>query len=536
MNALPSRFWAVVPLFSAALLAGCGGSDDDGSSQAAPLACSDIASYKATSVDTVISTAEFVNASVASPWTSPNGGGGSATVTKPFCRVAGSIRPSAASDIRFELWLPPTGTWNEKFAGTASGGSAGYIAYGTVGAHFDMNYASIGHDNGHRVTEVDFALNNDRKVDFAYRAQHVVTLVGKEITRAHYAAAPKYAYYNGCSQSGHHGIMEMQRYPEDYDGIVAGAPASDWTGTLAAEANAALAQWGTVGAGIPRPLQLEVRNKVLELCDGQAGVDHLVDGVLDDPRRCNFDPVVMQCGAPGANPAACLSAPQVQALRVSLDGRYKTTGELVALGYTPDAIGNPFFPSNTTSPSAPQGSWANHWRYAVLGNPTYDFTTFNWDTDVDFARGKEGPTYDAISGDYSPFAERGGKFLMYHGWADSLITPALTIDEWNQMNARMGATKVSSFARLFMVPGMDHCAGGTGTSTFELVTALSNWVEKGIPPDSTNAANTPVASRAANAAAGLTARTRPLCPYPKIAKYNGIGSIDAASSFTCGAP
>lgn len=534
MKVSQARLWAVAAATAAAALAGCGGSNDDG--QVAPLACSDMASYKVASVETVISTAELVNASAAAPWTSPNGGGGFATVTKPFCRVAGSIRPTAASDIRFELWLPPSGTWNEKFAGTASGGSAGYIAYGTVNAHFDMNYASVGHDNGHRVAEVDFALNNERKIDFAYRAQHVVTLVGKEITRAYYAAPAKYAYYNGCSQSGHHGIMEMQRYPEDYDGIVAGAPASDWTGTLAAEANAALAQWGTPGAGIPRPLQLEVRKKVLEVCDGLPGTDQLVDGVLDDPRRCTFDPASMQCGAPGASATACLSAPQVQALRLSLDGRYKSTGELVALGYTPDAIGNPFFPSNTTSPSTPQGSWANHWRYAVFGNPAYDFTTFNWDTDIDFARGKEGPTYDAISGNYSQFADRGGKFLMYHGWADSLITPALTIDEWNQMNARMGAAKVSSFARLFMVPGMDHCGGGTGTSTFQLVTALSNWVEKGIAPDGTGVLDTPVASRAANAATGLTARTRPLCPYPKIAKYTGSGSVDAASSFTCAAP
>ena len=125
---------------------------------------------------------------------------------------------------------------------------------------------------------------------------------------------------------------------------------------------------------------------------------------------------------------------------------------------------------------------------------------------------------------------------MYHGWADSLITPALTIDGWNQMNARMGAAKVNSFARLFMVPGMDHCSGGTGTSTFQLVTTLSNWVEKGIAPDGTGVLDTPVASRAANTLTGLTARTRPLCPYPKIAKYIGSGSVDAASSFTCATP
>jgi feruloyl esterase len=484
-------------------------------------------------VDTVISAAEFIDASEAAPWTSPNGGGGSAAVTVPFCRVAGSVRPSSSSDIQFELWLPPTDAWNAKFAGTASGGSGGYINYRTVNQHLTMGYASVGHDNGHPNAQIDFALNNERKIDFAYRAQHVVTLVGKEITKALYASAPRYAYYNGCSQSGHHGIMEMQRYPDDYDGIVAGAPASDWTGTLAAEANAALAQWSTPGAGIPRPLLAAAARKVLEICDGKEGIDSVLDGVLDDPRRCDFDPASMQCGAPGADPAACFTPPQVQALHTAFEGRRKTSGELVALGYPVDAIGGSSFPTNATSPDRPQGSWANHWRYAVLGNPGYDFTTFNWDTDVDYARGKEGPTYDAINGDYSAFADRGGKLLMYHGWADSLIPATLTINAWDRMNAQMGKAKVDSFARLFMVPGMDHCGGGSATSTFELMSSLANWVEQGIAPDGTNAGNTPVASRAANPTAGVEARTRPLCPYPQVAKYKGAGDINASSSFVC---
>ena len=535
-SSVPSAWSASLATMAAATaLVACGGSDDSSSglTQPAALACGDIASYKVASVNTVISTAELVNASPTAPWTSPNGGGGSATVTTPFCRVAGSVRPSAASDIRFELWLPPTGTWNEKFAGTASGGSNGYISYGVVNLHLSMKYASVGHDNGHRANEADFALTPDRKIDFAYRAQHVVTQVGKEITQAFYAAAPRRSYYNGCSQGGHHGIMEMSRYPGDYDGIVAGAPASDWTGTLAAEANAALAQWATPGAGIPRPLQAEVRRKVLETCDGKPGVDSLLDGVLDDPRQCRFDPGVMQCGTPSASPSACLSAPQVQALRLALDGRRKSTGELIALGYEPDAIGGIFFPTDATSPANPQGSWSNHWRYAVFENPAYDFMTFNWDSDVDFARGKEGPTYDTVTGDFSAFADRGGKFLMYHGWADSLITPALTLDTWSRMRAQMGTAKVSDFARLYMVPGMDHCGGGTGTSSFELLTALDNWVEKGVAPDGTTAANTTIGSRAVNASAGVVARTRPLCPFPNVARYTGSGDINAAANFTC---
>jgi len=522
------RLGLVAVTLGSMILSGCSGGGDPPAPTA--MKCSDLSTLTLASAPTTITTAEQIDASTTQPWTSPNGGGGSATVTQPFCRVAGSIKPSAASDIQFELWMPLATGWNSKFAGTASGGSAGYIAYPSVSAHLTMGYASVGHNNGHPATQVDWALSPDRKLDFASRAMHLSTLVGKELTGKYYAASPKQAYYNGCSQSGHHGIMEMQRYQEDYDGIIAGAPANDWTGTLAAEANAALAQYNTPGASVPRALQAVVRSNIMAACDGRAGIDHLLDGVLDDPRRCTYDIATMQCGATTADPAACLTAPQVTALKTAQNGRRKSTGEVVALGY-PDGINGVYFPSTTTTPDAPQGSWANHWRYAVLGNPTYDFRNFNWDTDVDFARAKEGAIYDAINGDYSSFATRGGKFLMYHGWADSLIPPSLSIDFWSRMRSQMGGQKVDSFARLFMVPGMDHCGGGSGTSTFELMTALSNWVEKGVAPDSTGATNTPIASRAASAI--QTARTRPLCPFPKEAKYKGSGNIDDAANFSC---
>ena len=317
---------------------------------------------------------------------------------------------------------------------------------------------------------------------------------------------------------------------------MAGAPASDWTGTLAAEANAALAQSLNPGAGLSKMLLAQVGQRVLAMCDGKPGVDALADGVLDDPRRCQFDPAVMQCGAAGADPAACLSAPQVQALRTALAGRRTSSGQTVALGYTSDAIGGAFFPSAATSPDRPQGSWSNHWRYAVFRDPTYDFRSFDWDRDVDFARQREGGTYDVTTGDFSAFEKRGGKFIMYHGWADSLITPELTLTTWQRMKTAMGEQQVQSFARLFMVPGMDHCGGGTGASSFELLTALSNWIEQGIAPDATSAANTTIASRAANPAAGVTARQRPLCPYPQVATYKGNGSIDSAANFYCAAP
>ncbi len=510
--------------------------DDNAALPLGPKACGELLAQVVSSVDTEITEAVRIDASESAPWTSPNGGGGSADVTVPFCRVAGSIKPTRNSDIRFELWLPVDATWNGNFAGTASGGSNGYISYRTVNQHLAMGYASVGHDNGHRREQTDFALVEERKIDFAYRAQHAATLVGKELTNAYYGTAPQYAYYNGCSQSGHHGIMEMQRYPDDYDGIVAGAPANDWTGTLAAEANAALAQWSNPGAGVSREMLAMVNDRVLQACDGQEGIDHLKDGVLDDPRKCGFDPASMQCGSAGVDDEACLSEPQVGALRAALDGRRRSTGEPIAMPYPVEAFGGAFFPTDKTSPETPQGSWANHWTYAVFENPNYDFSNFNWDTDVDYARGKEGAIYDAINGNYSVFADRGGKLIMYHGWADSLIPATLAIQGWDRMNAQMGSEKVDSFARLFMVPGMDHCGGGSGASSFELLSSLANWVENGVAPDGTNDENTPVGSRAAREDIGRTAQTRPLCPYPAIARYKGSGDVDDAANFSCSAP
>ncbi|ASJ74770.1 tannase/feruloyl esterase family alpha/beta hydrolase [Granulosicoccus antarcticus] len=501
-----------------------------------PKTCGELLDYAVTSVTTEITNAEPIQASVSSPWTSPDGGGGSVDVTSPICRIAGSIKPTRDSDIRFELWMPLNADWNGNFAGTASGGSNGYISYRAVNQHLSMGYASIGHDNGHRKEETDFALVEARKIDFAYRAQHVATLVGKEITEAFYDATPQYAYYNGCSQSGHHGMMEMQRYPDDYDGIIAGAPANDWTGTLAAEANAALAQWSNKGAGVSRDLLAKVGEKVLQSCDGQAGIDHLQDGMLDDPRKCNFDPASLQCDTQGADSTACLTQPQVQALRTALDGRRNTSGDILAMPYLAESLAGSFYPTDQTSPTSPQGSWANHWSYAVHGNPTYDFSNFDWPTEVAFARGKEGPSYDAINGNYSVFANQGGKFLMYHGWADSLIPASLSLQTWDRMNAQMGKEKVDSFARLFMVPGMDHCGGGSGASSFELMSSLADWVENDIAPDSTSVANTPIATREANTETGIEAMTRPLCPFPAIATYSGNGDVNAAENFSCSQP
>lgn len=478
----------------------------------------------------------WVAASASAPFAVPSS---TATITTPFCRLAGTARSNASSNIAFELWLPDPANWNGKFAGTASGGSAGSISYGTVAAHYGLNYASIGHDTGHASTgftqtwawdATTKSLKTEQIVDWAYRSQHTVTVVGKQLTAAFYGAAAKRAYYNGCSASGHAGMMEAQRYPDDYDGIVAGAHTSDWTTNMASQAWVASQQYGNGGAGaLTKAQALAVGQAALAQCDGKAGIDHLADGVLDDPRKCSFDPAVLQCLGTGADAATCLQPAQVRSVRAMLQGYVLGSGDRIAYAYGPEATTGSFWPNNTTTPTNPQGSWADYFRYPVFENPAYDFSTLNFDTDPITARNKLRPTYDASSTDLSAFQKRGGKLLMYHGWADSLISPYLTVDYYNAMTTTTGATAVQQFTRLYMVPGIDHCGGGAGTGNFSMVQALANWVENGVAPDATGAADTIVAS-------GSDGHTRPLCPYPKLAFYNGSGDVKLAANFSCRTP
>jgi len=521
---------------TALLLGACGGGDDAPVPVAPQDACAALTSAQTTEFSTTGIKATYVAASASAPFSVPTT---TTTVTTPFCRVEATAHSNSNSNIGFELWLPVREQWNSKFAGTASGGSAGSISYGVVASHFKAGYASIGHDNGHVSTgftqtwaydPATKSLKNDQIIDWSYRAQHVVTVVAKQLTTAFYASPIQHSYYDGCSQSGHHGMMEAQRYPDDYDGIVAGAHTSEWTTNMASQAWVAFQQYGNGGVGaITRAQYTAVHAGVLAACDGKPGVDHLADGSLDDPRLCNFDPVVLQCTGGAGDPATCLKPAQVQSLRAMYVGHKTPSGDVTAYPYPVGAETGSFWPTNTTTPANPQGSWADYFRYPVFVNPAYDLTTLNFDVDPYIARAKLRPTYDAYSTDLSAFQKRGGKLLMYHGWADSLISPYLSIDYWIALRQTMSATEVDKFARMYLVPGVDHCGGGAGTGNFSLLDALSGWVEKGVAPDGTNALNTVVAT-------ATDGHTRPLCPYPQIARYTGTGDVKLAASFTCQAP
>ncbi len=501
--------------------------------------CASFARFKA-SVDTVITAAEAIQASPASPWTTPKNlvTPSGLSVNQPFCRITGSIRPTAKSDIGFELWLPLTAaSWNGKFLGNAAGGSSGAIYYTYMIDPLKRGYAVMAHDNGHvsaaNVFEQEswaydaasHAVNIERVTDFGYRAQHVVTVVSKEISDAYYSRKPTYSYYNGCSQGGHHGLMEVQRYPEDYDGVVAGAHGGDWLGMMSSEAFAAISVLKDNRAGGLNAAQLGAfHSAVVSACDANDG---LVDGQIGDPRKCTFDPAILQCGAPGAATATCMTPAQVQATKDILSGPHRSTGESVSPGY---AIGSEAGWSNTwnSTTNLRSGSYFDFFRLILKQDPAFDITSLNFDTDIDAGRAQWGTVYDANSTDLSAFRARNGKLIMYHGWADPLISPFISLNYWNRLQDTMGANSVGSFARLFMVPDMGHCSGGP-IGTQDWLTPLENWVEKGIAPDGSSATNTVFGTGVADG----KPRKRPICPYPQVARYKGSGDINAPENFSC---
>jgi feruloyl esterase len=489
-------------------------------------------------------TSELIDASAQKPWVVPDvvvehtPAERRARITQPFCRVVGSIHPTVQSNIGFEVWLPSKEHWNGKFFGTATGGSAGTVQYDALVTPLSRGYASMGQDNGHiskTVYEQSWAVDADthqikteKVVDFAHRAQHLATVVGKELSTAYYSKAVRRAYYVGCSQGGHHGMMEAQRYPNDYDGIVAGALANEWVTTLTTEAWASTAMLRDNRSGELSLRQLHALHAaVLKSCDG---LDGLVDGQIDDPRKCQFDPATLQCGRAGASGDDCLTSAQIAAIQKIYDGLRRPDSEQpVALPYNRGSEGQ-WNTTWTAGSYPPSGSFYDFYRLLVHQNPDWNFLTLDWTTDVDAARSKLGGLLDAVSPDLSAFNAHGGKLIMFHGWADPLIPGAESVETWNAITRTMGAEKAHEFVRLFMVPGMGHCGGGP-IGAADWLSALELWVEQGQPPDGTTSTYTIIGSGHVDQAA----RTRPYCPYPQVAHYKGSGDINRAESFSCAA-
>jgi feruloyl esterase len=437
-----------------------------------------------------------------------------------FCRVAATLRPSADSEIKIEVWMLVE-NWDGKFQAVGNGGFAGSIEYGAMAAALKSGYATSSTDGGHvgESSDGSFALGHHEKVvDLGHRAVHEMTVAAKALITAFYGNGPQFSYWNGCSQGGRQGLREAQQYPADYDGIIAGAAAANQPNHYSGSLWVASATLRNPASFIPREKYALINKAVLAACDARDGV---TDGVLEDPRRCDFDPKALMCTTAASE--SCLTSEQVTAAgQIYAPATNPRTGEEIwpglmrgsELGWGAQAGG-----------PAPIRLATDFFKYLVFENPNWDWRTFDFDRDVATATAKVGPIVTAMNPDLAVFSARGGKLIMYHGWNDQAIAPENSVNYYTSVVDRFGRQRADQFVRLFMAPGVEHCRGGPGPNTFDALTALDAWVVRGVAPNSITA------SRVSN---GKVERTRPLCPYPQVAVYQGIGGTDEAASFACG--
>jgi len=439
-----------------------------------------------------------------------------------YCRVALVLAPSGDSNIESEVWLPVE-NWNGKLQVVGNGGWAGTISFPAMAAALKEGYATASTDTGHRPNDGGgngmFALGHPEKlVDFGYRALHETTVKAKSIIATMYDKGPKYSYYNGCSTGGRQGLMEATRFPEDFDGIVAGAPANPHIHLHAADIERAMRLKKDPQMQLTQAKLATLHKAVLDACDNLDGVK---DGILENPEKCRFDPGTLLCK--GADSDACLTAQQVEAAKMIFSDIKTKKGEVIWTGFAPG--GELQYTSLTAKiePDSPPSPFPlDSIRILAYQNPNWDWRTWDLDRDVAAADEKAG-FIDVRTYDLSAFKAHGGKLLLYHGWSDPGIAAGNTVNFYKSVLSKMGA-KQDNWFRLFMIPGMQHCSGGPGTDQFNKMGPIERWRESGSAPDQITAAHV---------TGGTVDMTRPLCPYPKSAVYSGTGSTNDAANFTC---
>jgi len=387
-------------------------------------------------------------------FTSPGSTAGAVAPLLPaFCRVAATLKPSLDSEIKIEVWLPAGGGWNGKCLAVGGGGWVGSINYRDMATAVQEGYATSSTDTGHIGGTAEFAVGHPEKVtDFAYRAVHEMTVKAKAIMTAHYGRGPRLSYWTGCSTGGRQGLMEAQRYPADFDGIIAGAPANNQIQLCAwrfALETAALKDPARV---VPLAKSALLNRAVLAACDALDGVK---DGFLSDPEKCRFDPSTLLCR--GNEAADCLTAPQLESVKQAYAPVNNKIGERIYPGLVPGSeAGWELLAALRPEPNVID---LGMFRLVAHQDPGWDWRLFNLDRDVALADQKAG-SMTAVNPDLSAFKVRGGKLLIYHGWNDGgsggAISPLNTLDYYSSVIAKMGQ-KQDDWLRLFMVPGMAHC-------------------------------------------------------------------------------
>jgi feruloyl esterase len=436
-----------------------------------------------------------------------------------FCRVAATLRPSSDSDIRMEVWLPAA-NWNGKFQAVGNGAFFGSVNYPQMAPALARGYATSSTDTGHVGNTASFALGHPEKaIDFGWRAVHEMTLASRTIVNAYYDARPRLSYWNGCSAGGRQALKEAQRFPSDYDGIIAGSPGLDWTGRAAQAVRGARLLQDETARLTPAKAQL-LHRAVLDMCDA---IDGLKDGLITDPTKCSFDPGALQCK--GADESTCLTAAQVKAARTLYSSLVDSTSSRATAGLQ---RGSELGWTNLGWTASARATGLDQFRFLVFKDPSWAIDRFNADTDLARADATDAGNVNALDVNLKPFFDRGGKLIQYHGWSDPQISPGNSVQYYQQVAKSFGSpVKLADSYRLFMGPGMGHCRGGEGPNVFDSVAALEQWVEQKHAPDQIIASHT---------TDGTVDRTRPLCPYPQVARYSGSGSPDDAANFSCRMP
>lgn len=489
-----------------------------------------------------------------------------------FCRITATLSPSLDSSILIELWMPATG-WNGRFEGTGNGGYAGTIAYPPMADGLQRGNSVANTDMG---TAPSTVLNGDplighpeKWIDFGYRATHEMTVRSKQVIEAFYGDNPKFSYFSGCSTGGQQALSEAQRFPDDYDGIVAGSSAYNRTHLHTAVVWDFLAARKAAGSLVPQSKLVVLNQAIVAACNTQDG-GVSTDNWLIDPRDCKFDPGQLQCK--GADAATCLTADQVQTMRAIYGGPHnpRTHGRIYP-GLGPKGSEGIGITAELEAGGAPQPTDALFdslfkWVFGASWVPE----DFNFDSDMARVDEVLRPILNATNPDLSAFRKRHGKLIMFHGFADGLLAPQDSINYYSEVVAQQNGSgnsqgddghgtragsddaldlldpdalrETQKFARLFMAPGMSHCGSGPGANVFngednlggprdpdhDVLSALVRWVEQGDAPEQI------IATKFVNdnPAAGV-AFTRPLCPYPQLPAYRGTGDTNDAAHFVC---
>ncbi len=445
---------------------------------------------------------------------------GNFTDLPEFCRVAATLTPSSDSDIKMELWLP-TRDWNGKYLAVGNAAFTGNVRHAALALPLSGGYATGSTDTGHLGNTASFGLGHPEKViDFGWRSVHELNVTSKQLIDAYYNEGLRYSYFTGCSAGGRQAMKEAQRFPDDFDGIVAGAPGADWTGRAAASLRIATYLQTNESAQLSAADRELVYSAAVASCDADDGV---VDGLIGKPAQCDFDPSVLQCGS--GSSASCLTSEQVNTVKMIYSSPANPATGRAITGLLP---GSEIGWTDLGWTDSARATGLDQYRYLVYGDEDWTIDRFNFSSDISRAEQADSDTLNALDPDLSEFFDNGGKLISYHGWSDPQISPANATQYYQSVVDTFGSRDVIHDSyRLFMVPGMGHCAGGPGPNSFDSLSALENWVERGQAPDSI------IAVHRNN---GEVDRSRPLCPYPEVASYTGSGSSDEAASFECRDP